>query len=125
MWNRRGLLLLATLFTVTGCGPPTLFDVQREIFTPRCANGACHGGDTPQLDLDLSEGRAFDNIVNVGARAVEGRVRVVPGSPDDSLLFELVLGPVKGVRQMPVGFPLEQREIDLLRQWIEDGAPRD
>lgn len=117
-----GLCFVAAL---ASCGPPTLVDVQREIFTPRCANAACHGGDLPQLDLDLSEGKAWGNIVNVDARAVEGAVRVVPGNPDESLLFQLVLGPVEGVRRMPVGFPLEQHHIDMLRQWIEDGAPKE
>lgn len=129
LWPAAMSTLLSTLVSplvgLLGCGPPTLVDVQRDIFTPRCANAACHGGETPQLDLDLSEGRAFDNVVNVRARAVEGRLRVVPGRPDESLLFELVQRPVKGVRRMPVGFPLEDGEIDMLRQWIEAGAPRE
>lgn len=127
--GRSSLSISSLLAFVTlgaaACGPPTFADVQREIFTPRCANAACHGGDTPQLDLDLSEGKAWSNIVNVDARAVDGAVRVVPGNPDESLLFQLLEGPVASVRRMPVGFPLEPHQIDMVRQWIEDGAPKE
>lgn len=105
------------------CGPPTFAEVQREIFTPRCANAACHSGEDPPLELDLSEGNAYANIVNVDAVAAPGKKRVVPGDPSESLLYLVTEGPVTPVRRMPVGFPLSDSERDLLRRWIEDGAP--
>ena len=110
---------------VGGCGPPTLSTVQEQVFTPSCANAACHGGDTPQLGLDLSEGNAYASLVNVDAVAVDGAVRLVPGNPEDSLVFRVVEGPVDPVRQMPVGFPLDDDARELLRAWIAEGAPEE
>ena len=45
---------------------------------------------------------------------------VVPGKPDESLLFKLVSG---GPPRMPLtGEPLSKPEIETIRQWIEQGA---
>lgn len=107
------------------CMPPTLSVVQEQVFTPRCGVAACHSGDNPPVGLDLSEGNAYANIVNVDATVVDGRIRVIPGDPENSLLYEVTGGPVEGVRQMPVGFVLEDSDRELLFAWIEEGAPEE
>lgn len=116
-------LLALSLPLLTACGPPTLFDVQRDVFTPRCANAACHSGEQPPLGLDLSEGNTWSSTVDVDSVAVPGKVRVVPGDPSESLLYLVTQEPVAPVRRMPVGFPLEDSERELVRRWIEAGAP--
>ena len=117
--------LCAPLLLACGCAVPTLADVQARIFTPRCANGACHAGDTPARALDLSDGNAYRDTVNVDAISMPGARRVVPGRPDESLLYQVTVAPVGDVRQMPVGFLLDDDERDLLRAWIEGGAKGD
>ena len=116
------LLSLPALPALLACGPPAFADVQREVFTPRCANAACHSGDEAPLELDLSEGNAYADILDVDSVAVPGKKRVVPGDPSESLLYLVTEGPVAPVRRMPVGFPLSDSERDLLRRWIEAGA---
>ncbi len=117
----RGLLLVA-LSLLAGCGPPTLAEVQREVFSPRCSNAACHGGAQPAARLDLSEGRSYGATVEAEAVNEPGSLLVVPGRPEESLLYLVTGGPVGRVRQMPVGFELEPSERELLRRWIEAGA---
>ena len=97
-------------------------ELQERVLTPRCAHPACHAGPTPEHDLDLSEGRAIDTTVNVPAVSVDGVVRVVPGRPDESLLYRVTESPVDGVRRMPVGGSLTEYERALLRVWIEEGC---
>lgn len=116
----------ALLIAAGGCQPPpTLASVQQTVFTPRCANGACHSGPNPPVDLDLSEGNAYANIVDVPAAAVSDATRLVPGSPELSLVFLVTEEAQGAVRRMPIGGELDPAEADLLRQWIEDGAPQE
>ena len=54
-------------------------------------------------------------------------LRVSPGDPDHSLLFQVVQAPVPDtelgeLEQMPVGAALDDDDIDQLRRWIEAGA---
>ena len=50
---------------------------------------------------------------------------VVPGKPDDSYLMQLIT-PVDGAAEMPKGKkPLAQSDLDLIRNWIGQGATDD
>jgi hypothetical protein len=75
----------------------------------RCVK--CHGTDNPKAQLNLS---ALDGIRRGGKR---GPV-VQPGKPDASRLWQLVQQ-----ERMPPREPLPAGERDLLRRWIEQGAP--
>lgn len=120
------LLAIGGPLGLASCAQPTLATVQEQIFSPRCANAACHGGDNPAVDLDLQEGAAYDNLVNVASQTTNGAIRLVPGDPEASLVFQVTGEAVGPVRQMPPsGDFLDDTERDLLRQWIEDGAPRE
>ena len=125
-----GLLLLALL----ACGQatetenegtenlePTLENIQKNIFSPRCNNAACHGGDNPARELSLSEGHAHDALVNVQGTA--GQIYVIPTDPENSLLYQIIQESVGDVRQMPPGFQLEDADVALVKAWIEAGAP--
>ena len=108
----------------TTSAPPTLVDVQERVLTPSCAFSACHGSEGPKRGLDLSSVDAsLEHLVDVPAEE-EGWVRVVPGSPDDSMLLTVLEGPVGTAQQMPPGFALDADSIALVRAWIEAGAPR-
>ena len=76
----------------------------------------CHGAIKPKgkLRLDTRE------LTFKGGRS--GEV-IVPGDPDDSLLYELITLPADDDDVMPAeGKPLTKAETDLIRDWIKEGA---
>ncbi|MCA9752846.1 MAG: hypothetical protein R3B81_00785 [bacterium] len=103
---------------------PTLQDIQANVFTPGCALAACHGG-AMQANLDLREGQAFSFLVDVPSVEVPTAVRVAPFDPDNSyIICKLENCPWIVGNQMPlIGGPLPQTTIDVIREWIQMGAP--
>ena len=102
----------------------TLPQVQEAVFNTSCAVEGCHAGDFPPQGLDLSEGQAFANLVNVPSQEIRTLLRVAPNDPDNSYLFMKIIG-ASGIagERMPFGRPpLSDEQIDLVRRWIEDGA---
>jgi len=103
------------------------------IFDRSCALPSCHTPPVINAGLDLSPGRAYRDIVNVNAQQKPALKRVKPGDPDNSYLFQKILGApgIAGV-QMPNGCPgtplagqcLTGDEIDAIRTWILECAPR-
>ncbi len=109
-------------------GPPTLSGDVQPIFSGVCAVTGCHVVTTPEEALNLSEGLAHSNIVNVPANQLTGMMRVRPGQPDQSYLVHKIQGTQASVggagNRMPlVGTPLTQAQIDTIRDWIAAGAP--
>ena len=97
------------------------------IFTDRCALSGCHAGAAPVQDMNLEEGRAFNDIVNVVSNVAALR-RVRPGLPDSSYLVHKIQGTQASVggdgEQMPLdNCCLSQAQIDVIRAWITRGAP--
>ena len=82
----------------------------------------CHGGVTPRADLNLSDD-AYDSLVDVESTDCPGRIRVVPGEPDESYLIDKLEGAddICGT-QMPQSGELPASELDTIRQWISEGA---
>ncbi|HTV19205.1 MAG TPA: hypothetical protein VMG12_11055 [Polyangiaceae bacterium] len=86
----------------------------------------CHYDGSPN-PLNLS--KPFDpveGLVNVPARYRGDMVRVLPGNPEESLLILKVRAqrPEGDIgAQMPYSYPaLTDRQIDVVRQWIAEGA---
>lgn len=104
---------------------PTLQSIQENVFSTSCALAGCHAGSSPQQGLNLSAGRAHENLVDVRSNERPDLLRVAPGAPDSSYLIHKVEGRSSIVgEQMPLGGePLSQEEISALRTWIERGAP--
>ena len=104
----------------------TLTQIQTQVFSPRCAG--CHSGPTSSnlpSGMNLSNAAAsHDALVDVTSLQV-ALDRVEPGDPDNSYLIrKLEGGPDISGSQMPQGGPfLDQATIDMIRQWISDGAP--
>ena len=102
---------------------PTLESIQAMVFNESCSFESCHGGSSPEGDLDLTSA-SVSYAALVGVDGVEeDMVRVVAGDPASSLLYQVLQGDVGSVRQMPVGYDLTDEEIEAVRQWIADGAP--
>ena len=105
----------------------TLSNINETIFVPRCV--ACH------TEMAVSAGGA-GGLVLEGAGIHEALVdvqsewaplldRVTPGDPDNSFLMVKILGLQgfgEGDAMPPLGGLLGDDEVDLIRQWILDGA---
>ena len=113
--------------TVEGGGEVATFTaVQDRIFSTSCAFSGCHGGSSPALGMNLTQGMAYSNIVNVPS-SQSSLDRIEPNDPANSYLYLKVIGDssISG-SQMPRGAqPLSQELMDLLRDWIDRGAPND
>jgi hypothetical protein len=81
----------------------------------------------PSGNLDLSDGVSWGNLVNMASDEDASLTYVVPGHPEQSLLFQKINcdSPAVGGR-MPYGFPsdtLTLQQQALVWDWIAAGAP--
>ena len=102
---------------------PTFSQVQQQVFTPNCALSGCHAGADPAQGMNLSSGQAYSNIVNVPSNEVPSLDRIEPGEPDNSYLIHKIEGTAQVGGRMPLGGgPLPNEFIQVIRDWISDGA---
>lgn len=148
--RRRRLLLFASLFSAAvlmGCqaapqspdGPESpgmetpdngdtvsFADDVQPIFTARCAGCHSSGGaaELAGIELLLTSNVAHNLLVNQRSVQNSDLILVVPGDANASLLFQKVNSdspPVGG--RMPQFQPaLSQAQIDVIRDWIDQGA---
>ena len=123
----------------SGCSvQPTFTSVHDDLLsTNRCAIPGCHVEATPSAnrgDLDFSAGKqaVYDALLSGGTfnAAASGELpqRVVMSSAMTSYLYEKVskATPVGGGSgRMPPGLPLEDCQIQAIRDWIDGGAAND
>ena len=106
----------------TGTLTATLSSIQREVFNPACVG--CHGPSVAEAGLDISEGRSFENLVNVPSTQV-GLDLVTPNDAENSYLIHKLDGRagIVGAR-MPVGSGgfLSDEALDVIKRWINEGA---
>lgn len=118
--------------------------VYAEIIQPKCTNEFCHFNavSVRYSALDLSSRvRAYWSLVGLpcmGPACSQSGVRVVPWDPDHSIMYEKLLpSPPCGI-QMPAdstsfytngtselkfsGTPLSAGELQLIHDWIQEGA---
>lgn len=111
--------------------PPASFDpvfseIQANVFTPTCAVSGCHTGAGAPQGLRLDEANSYGLLVDVASSEVSSILRVAPGDPDNSYLVQKLEGTAEVGERMPLGrAPLAQATIDIIRQWIADGAVDD
>lgn len=115
------------------------FEKLHTIFKANCTTG-CHSGDNPAAKLDLTgsldevHGRLI-NVDPVNPYAKESGFKLVyPGFADKSVLFRKCnnnlyhtakLAPEEG-QTMPIDQDaLSSVEIEIIRKWIYEGAPKD
>lgn len=99
-----------TITVEAGPTAATLTMVQDAIFTPSCTG--CHGGSNPTAELNLEQGQAHGDLVNVPATTQPG-VRVIPFDSDNSVL---VIFLDDGHRNLPAD------DRQMIRSWIDAGA---
>jgi methionine-rich copper-binding protein CopC len=96
--------------------------IQDNVFTPICVR--CHSGASAPEGLQLDAAHSYALLVGVSSTEVPGLERVKSGEPDGSyIVLKLEGAPgIVGV-QMPFGGPyLPQSTINVIRQWITNGA---
>jgi hypothetical protein len=94
------------------------------LLNARCV--ACHLTGQEQGELALHAKAAYGNLVRVPSRQ-SALNRVEPGEPEASYLFLKLtnrhLGAGGEGEPMPMGaWPLEDAQLELIRQWISQGA---
>jgi len=102
---------------------PNFTEIQANVFTPNCATTGCHlGAGAPQgLRLDVTN--SFGMLVGVASSEKSSLMRVAPGDPDNSYLIQKLEGNASVGARMPLNAPaLEPNTINVIRQWITDGA---
>jgi len=95
--------------------PATWAYLHPAIIAPSCATSSCHSArvETAGVALDDAEEAYLD---------LTERRFVVPGDPA-STLMSLLEGDERG--RMPPDAPLPAADIELIRSWIEAGAPKE
>lgn len=141
-FNIDGILLRAAiaalLLTLAACGggggsdeppppglQPTLASIQANVFTPSCAySSGCHQGPMAQQGLRLDDGFSRTSLVGVTSTQYPMYLRVNSGMPDVSLLILKLEGaPNIGDRMPADGNYLQQATVQVIREWISNGAP--
>ena len=106
--------------------PPLTADfqsIQDNVFTPVCVR--CHSGAGAPEGLQLDAAHSYALLIGVPSVEDPSLPRIKPSVPDSSyLVLKLQGSPGILGAQMPFGGPpLPQATIDVIRQWITNGAP--
>ena len=106
-----------------GVGPlaPNFDSIQSNIFEPLCVH--CHSGANAPAGLRLDAANSYLNLVGVPSVEPSGLLRVAPGDANNSYLIRKLEGTAGIGARMPAGLPaVPQSDINVIRQWIGDGA---
>lgn len=104
---------------------PTLASIQANVFSVTCAVPGCHGGAAAQQGLRLDAGFSAGNLINVASPRDANLIRVIPFNADASFIIQKLEGTQTLGDRMPQGGPyLPQSTIDVICQWILNGAPQ-
>ncbi len=103
---------------------PNFSEVQSNVFTPTCAVSGCHQGAAAPQALRLDSVNSYGLLVGVASMEVPAIMRVAPGDPNNSYLVQKLDGTAGIIGgRMPLNrVPLDQSVINIIRQWITDGA---
>ena len=103
---------------------PDFQSIQANVFTPICS--PCHSGASAPEGLMLDAAHSYNLLVGVPSAEVPTFDRVKAGDPNNSyIILKLEKGPGIVGSQMPLNeTPLPQSTINVIRQWITNGAPQ-
>jgi hypothetical protein len=102
---------------------PNFSEIQANVIVPNCTTTGCHFGAGAPQGLRLDDVNSYGSLVGVSSVEVSSLLRVAPGDPDNSYLIQKLDGSASVGAQMPLNAPaLAQLDIDVIRQWISDGA---
>ncbi|MBT4692385.1 MAG: DUF1553 domain-containing protein [Planctomycetaceae bacterium] len=113
------MLLIMALSCVANAAEPISFNKQiRPILADRCF--ACHGPDSAQRVSDMR----LDQLETIYRELPSGEFPVVRGKPNESALIHRIVSADADQKMPPVdsGKTLNEQEIELIKQWISEGA---
>ena len=100
---------------------PNFDSIQANVFEPICEH--CHSGANAPVGLRLDAANSYSLLVGIASGERPNLLRVAPGDPNNSYLIQKLEGTAGIGERMPAGLPaLPQADIDVIRQWIADGA---
>jgi hypothetical protein len=121
---------------LAGCDPMAIYGgtydrIQRQIFDKSCAVSGCHDSQTHQHDLVLEGSASYAELVGAvpfnPTAAALGWKYVDPSSTATSYLYHKLTNDLPDVAlgaRMPFGQgALDAYLVDIVRLWIEAGAP--
>lgn len=93
--------------------------IQQDIFDRTCTG--CHGEGRW---LDLSAGTSYQTLVGQPSTVFEGRMRVLPGSAAESVLYTILTTSESADlgTDHQTQFTLSEEQFALIGDWIDDGA---
>jgi hypothetical protein len=100
---------------------PNFDSIQSNVFEQYCEH--CHSGANAPAGLRLDAANSYLNLVGVPSVERPAVLRVAPGDANNSYLIQKLEGTAGVGGRMPLGLPpLPQSDINVVRQWIGDGA---
>ncbi len=88
-----------------------------------CSSMFCHGGDSPPSNYSV---KTATDMLGPGNEALQlEECNITRGEPDNSYLIKKLEGApgIIGDRMPFGGGPMDPAELDVIRQWIVEGAP--
>jgi hypothetical protein len=105
---------------VVGLLEPSFNSIQANVFDQYCVH--CHSGANAPVGLRLDAANSYASLVGVPSGET-GVLRVAPGNANASYIIQKLEGKAAVGERMPAGLPaLPQGDIDIIRQWIDNGA---
>lgn len=92
--------------------PATLEYITEAILQPYCSQSVCHSSYT------MERGYSFDTVI-ASRRSIRDHSLVAPGDSGGSLLYNVL---IRTKERMPYDAPLQEKDIELIKQWIDGGA---
>jgi hypothetical protein len=114
-------LALAACGTDDDRRPRTVEYITQAILAPNCGNAQCHSQFTQahRIVLDTVEHAQPHLAGMVGQITLDPQGEFI-GTPEESMLIDVL---TRDVDRMPYDQGLPEPDIDLIRRWIEFGAP--
>jgi hypothetical protein len=106
---------------VVGPLEPNFNSIQANVFDQYCEH--CHSGANAPVGLRLDAVNSYASLVGVPSGERPNLMRVAPGNANNSYIIQKLEGTAGVGERMPAGLPpLPQSDINVIRQWIGDGA---
>ncbi|HUS08527.1 MAG TPA: c-type cytochrome domain-containing protein, partial [Bryobacteraceae bacterium] len=105
------LLVASAAFAPGAGGQPNFSSEVAPLLKDKCV--ACHGPAQQMAALNLSSSEAL-------LKGGQNGPSVIPGKAADSRLYKRVAGLEQPA--MPLGNKLSDREVQILKDWIDNGA---
>ena len=111
---------------------PTFERIQKQVFDVSCTSSSCHSSVGQAGNMVLEDGHSYDNLVNQTpsnpVAKTDGMMRVMPRRADMSLLYAKITSNLQsgmGVSMPYSAAPLPTETTDIIKAWIDAGAPQD